>query len=170
MWTLVWCQFWLKMWALFEMGMLGTTYGLKCELLYKMWVLVSPDLAARDFLAAVGTETTFWEQVSWPTFNQGFRHCSRIWKLRWWTQSHHFVQIGDTGPTSGPTLLVRNSWVPTLLGIVGCFAWLWLGTVLILTSGIVGCFAWHWLGARSSGRPLLLGGGSSLSGSQEVAS
>ena len=36
------------------MGMLGTTYGLKCELLYKMWVLVSPDLAARDFLAAVG--------------------------------------------------------------------------------------------------------------------
>ena len=41
------------------MEMLGTTYGLKCEFFDKMWVLVSPDLAARDFLAAVGTETTF---------------------------------------------------------------------------------------------------------------
>ena len=96
MWTLIWYVSFGWKCALFEMVMLGTTYGLKCEFLYKMWVLVSPDLAARDFLAAVGTETTFWEQVSWPTFNQRFRHCSGIWKLKWWTQSHHFAQIGDT--------------------------------------------------------------------------
>ena len=69
---------------------------------FEMWVLVQNVgfgftwFGRKRLFSRSGTEATFWEQVSWPTFNQGFRHCSRIWTLRWWTQSHHFAQMGDT--------------------------------------------------------------------------